>query len=166
VPPIAVSELANLPQWQAGSYSTTEEIRKDVEGILEWQKKMIDSKEISKFKSGAPPGYIYKDNIESGPVVKIKVDTSSKLIDWSKVKIHTFEDDNNWEDEEDAFAQAAAQKKADKEKKRRVTTVAANMAADDRLKMLGVAEGEGGGEEKKEEGGEGGEGEEGEEAGE
>ena len=48
-------------------------------------------KEVTKFSSGAPSGYTYKGNIEHGPLIKIKVDESSKIIDWKKVKVHAFQ---------------------------------------------------------------------------
>jgi len=149
---IATDPIANLPQWDDNDYSTLEQIHKDVKDILAWQRTMIDSKEIGKFKSGAPHGYTYKDNIESGPVVKIKVDKNSKLIDWTKVKIHTFDDDdNNWEDEEEARDEVAKMK----EKERRTTKQLElkkksedDLAAEKRLKMLGV----GGSDDEEEEG--------------
>ena len=87
VPPIATSTVANLGRWEEGSYTSLSKIKKDAEEIRSWQQKIVDSKPDAEVKDGAPEGYEYKDKVESGPVLKIKVDMSHKLVDWTKVKV-------------------------------------------------------------------------------
>ena len=84
------TEMANRPLWREGvDYRSLEMANKDVEDIMEWQRNIKAVKEVTKFESGAPDGYTYKGNIEHGPLVNIKVDQNSKIIDWRKVEVHT-----------------------------------------------------------------------------
>jgi Ca2+-binding EF-hand superfamily protein len=137
--PIAKSAIANLPQWAPGTYNPTEDVQRDVASILEWQKTMIASKEITKFSTGAKDGYEFKDNVVSGPVVKIKVDKNSKLIDWSKVKVHSFGPDeaNNWEEEEKA-REAVEEKKKEKARRRTSLKTQNDRIEKIRLSKLGI----------------------------
>jgi hypothetical protein len=49
------------------------------------------SSQVTKFETGAPDGYHYKGNIEHGPLINIKVDQNSKIVDWRKVEVHAFQ---------------------------------------------------------------------------
>jgi hypothetical protein len=83
------TEMANRPLWREGvDYRSLEMANKDVEDIMEWQRNIKAVKEVTKFESGAPDGYTYKGNIEHGPLINIKVDENSKIIDWRKVEVH------------------------------------------------------------------------------
>ncbi|GMI25868.1 hypothetical protein TrRE_jg4061, partial [Triparma retinervis] len=86
------TERANRPVWKEGlDYRGVENASKDVEDIIEWQRNIKAVKEVTKFETGAPDGYHYKGNIEHGPLINIKVDQNSKIVDWRKVEVHAFQ---------------------------------------------------------------------------
>jgi len=94
------TEMANRPVWREDiDYRGVETAKKDVEDIMEWQREIKAAKEVTKFESGAPEGYSYKGNIEHGPLIKLKVDESSRLVDWKTVKVHAFQSSLDEEDD-------------------------------------------------------------------
>ena len=90
---IAQDEFANRPHWDRdvpGVHRSVESVLDQTKELKKWHQDHVEAKEINTFKDGAPEGYKYKGNITQGPIVKIHVDQSNKVIDWNKANVKIF----------------------------------------------------------------------------